>query len=325
MRALIGFVVVLLATGCRETSKETDAAVENTRAARQRVTGIEAPVLSLFGEPLPPVELSDEVRARFENRLAAARAEYETNPENADALIWLGRRLAYLGRYREAIEVFSRGMEIHPDDARFYRHRGHRYITTRQLDLAIADLETAADLVADDEDQVEPDGLPNERGIPTSTLQTNIWYHLGLARYLAGDFVAALAAYEKCLELSTNPDMLVATTHWLYMTLRRLGRQEAAAAVLEPITADLDIIENHDYHRLLLFYRGELGEDEVTGDETDGPGSAAAQYGLGNWHYYEGRPERAEEIYLELLESEQWAAFGYLAAEAELARANRRL
>ena len=89
--------------------------------------------------------------------------------------------------------------------------------------------------------------------------------------------------------------------------------------VLEPITPDLDIIENHDYHRLLLLYRGDLTQDQVASAESDGPGSAAAIYGLGNWHLYEGRRDQANEIFLDLLETDQWAAFGYIAAEAEIA------
>ena len=47
-------------------------------------------------------------------------------------------------------------------------------------------------------------------------------------------------------------DLLVATSHWLYMTLRRLGRDDEARQVLKPIHADMYIIENHSYHRLLL-------------------------------------------------------------------------
>ena len=48
-------------------------------------------------------------------------------------------------------------------------------------------------LVAAKPDEVEPDGAPNARGIPRSTLQSNIWYHLGLAQYLAGDFDGILS------------------------------------------------------------------------------------------------------------------------------------
>ena len=54
--------------------------------------------------------------------------------------------------------------------------------------MAIADLRRASQLVAGKPDEVEPDGAPNKAGIPRSTLQSNIWYHLGLAQYLRGDF-----------------------------------------------------------------------------------------------------------------------------------------
>src|SRR4029079_14854032 len=123
------------------------------------------------------------------------RADLARDPSSADAAIWLGRRLAYLGRFPEAIEAFTQGIAIHPADARLYRHRGHRYITTRRFDREVADLTKASQLVAGKQDEVEPDGAPNKAGIPRSTLQSNIWYHLGLAQYLSGDFDAALASY----------------------------------------------------------------------------------------------------------------------------------
>ena len=81
-------------------------------------------------------------------------------------------------------------------------------------------------------DEIEPDGAPNPAGIPTSTLHTNVWYHLGLAHYLQGEFEEALKAYKKCLEASTNNDMDVATLDWYYMTLKRLNRHEDAQALL---------------------------------------------------------------------------------------------
>src|SRR5690606_38564210 len=143
---------------------------------------------SLTYTPLSAPELEPETRARHEADLARAQAAYDATPENADSIIWLGRRLAYLGRYRDAIEVFSRGVALHPDDARMYRHRGHRYITVRKLNDAIRDLERAAELTRNLPDEVEPDGAPNRYNIPTSTLQSNIWYHLALAHYLKHDF-----------------------------------------------------------------------------------------------------------------------------------------
>ena len=285
---------------------------------------------SMFGEPLYPPELPGEVRAERERELVEARARLAAAPGDAEALIWVGRRLGYLGRYREAVAVFSVGIARFPDDARFLRHRGHRFLTRRRLELAEADLARAGELVRGRPDEVEPDGLPNERGIPTSTLQSNVWYHLGLARYLEGDFEGALAAYRECLAVSGNPDMLVATSHWLYMTLRRLaplGEETAAAAeVLAPIHAGLDIIENRAYHRLLLMYRGELSPEELLAEAGGDAGSldfATVAYGVANHHLYNGREAEARELFERILAGGQWPAFGYLAAEAELARTGR--
>ncbi|HEY0810658.1 MAG TPA: tetratricopeptide repeat protein, partial [Longimicrobiales bacterium] len=170
-------------------------------------------------------------QSQLEENLARAQAEFARDTTNADAIIWLGRRHAYLGHYQEAIDVYTRGVSLHPQDARMYRHRGHRYITLRQFDNAIRDFDTAAQLIKGKPDEIEPDGAPNKYNIPTSTLQSNIWYHLALAHYLKHDFEAALPAWLEAMKVSTNDDMKVATADWLYMTYRRLGREAEARRV----------------------------------------------------------------------------------------------
>ncbi len=283
--------------------------------------GVEA--RSLLGQPLVPPALAPATRQAYEEKLAAAQRAYEHTPNDPDSIIWLGRRTAYLGRYREAITIFGEGIQKHPGDARMYRHRGHRYITIRELDRAIADLEVADSLERGKPDTVEPDGLPNARGIPTSTLQSNIRYHLGLAYYLKGDFEQAALIYAWdvfAADASRNPDMLVASTHWLYMSRRRLGRDDAANVVLIPITADLPVIENGSYHRLLLMYKGELSPDSLLAPGMASVEDVTVAYGVGNWHLYNGRVEQALAIFRKILESPQWGAFGFIAAEAEIAR-----
>lgn len=275
---------------------------------------------SLRGEPLFAPTLAPSTLENHLARLEEARQLVFASPGDAEALIWWGRRTAYLGRYRDALTIFSAGIAAHPSDARMYRHRGHRWLSVRELDRAIDDLVQASRLVHGRPDEVEPDGLPNARGIPTSTLQSNIWYHLALAYYVKGDFERALPAWREGMRVSTNPDMMVATSYWLYMTLRRLGRDAEAAAVLEPITAGMDIIENGAYHRLLLLNKGVLTEADFAQATGDALQDATTGYGLGSWHFMNGRTSEAYRIWERVLAGGNWASFGYLAAEAEVAR-----
>ena len=275
--------------------------------------------ISLVGEPLVPSATMSEAN---QTNLEEAHANFLVAPADADAQIWLGRRFAYPGYYRTAIDVFTDGIAEHPEDARFLRHRGHRYITVRELDKAVADLTEAARLEQGKEDQIEPDGQPNERGIPTSTLQSNIWYHLGLAQYLQGDLPRALSSYQECLARRRGPDGIVSASYWLYMIHRRMGNAEAAEAILEPINSDLDIIENHAYHNLLLMFKGERSPDDLleAAFSAEGSSNSAVAYGVGNWFLMNGDEERAFAVFDRILETSQWAAFGYIAAEAEVAR-----
>lgn len=276
--------------------------------------------LQTAGEIQP--KLSAEQRRDFQTRLTQARADFEKN-QSADNASWLGRRTAYLGRYKESIAIYTDAISKYPKDARLYRHRGHRFITIRCFDDAIKDFEKAAKLVKGTPDEIEPDGLPNAQNIPTSTLQSNIWYHLGLAHYLKGDFGSARKAYREAEKVSKNPDMMVATTHWLYMTLRRLGREKEARLLLAPITDNLKVIENADYYQLIKLYQGKLKPSDLLADTNQTGNSlsnATVGYGVGNWFFYNGRRTEAENTFRQIVLGVQWASFGHIAAEVELTR-----
>ena len=270
---------------------------------------------SLFGEALVSSDPDQETL----DKLDAARVEYERDPTDADNIIWYGRRMAYTGNYREAISIFSEGVARHPDDARMYRHRGHRYISVREFDRAIEDLERAATLIEGTEDKIEPDGLPNALNIPVSTLHGNIWYHLGLAYYLKHDWPNAYRAYQAGFETGSNDDNHVSTTHWRYMILRRMGKVDQARRALAGISSDMNVIENTVYHRLCLFYKGALTLEEMTAEDADSPTGAAGAYGIANWFYYNGNKPEAQRRMQQLVNGEGWDSFGYIAAEADLA------
>lgn len=286
--------------------------------------------VSLLGRRLEPLG-RDAPQASIDN-LNSAWAAFRENPSDVDRLIWVARRLGYLRRMNEAIAMLSEGLRVHPNHAGLLRHRGHRYLSVRRFEDARADLERAAELIRADfmrgcPDIVEQDGLPNARNIPLTTLGFNVWYHLGLARYLRTDYAGAAAAFDEAARLSRGfDDNRAATTYWVYLATRRqvgetVARETQARRLLDSITPDMDIIENEAYHRLLLIFRDSRHPDAVAADEALGAlDSATIGYGIGCLHLFTGDNPAARAAFERVVSGDEWPAFGFIAAEAELAR-----
>jgi hypothetical protein len=311
-------VVLALVSACR-TAAETRP--QATAAAEAPADG-EVQAISWLGRPLLRRTPPPEAEARFRAGVEKATADMAAAPDDPNPKIWLGRYTAYLGDYRAAIAIYSSAIGQHPDHAPLYRHRGHRLISTRNLAAARADFERAASLIEGTKDMVEPDGLPNAKNLPRSTLHTNVWYHLGLVHFLEGEWEAAVTAYRSCLAASANDDMRVATLHWLYMALRRLGRHDEARSILAGVSEQMDIIENHAYHRLLLLYLGHVNPESLAADLDDDVQNPALLYGLASYHLVEGREAEAYAVMQRIVDTTRWDAFGTIAAEADLARRN---
>ena len=276
-------------------------------------------ILSVTGEILTPIKPSDLSL----NNLLKAREALQQNPHDPDLNIWFGRRMAYTGDYYQAIKIFSEGIEKFPHDPRFYRHRGHRYISVRQFDHAIEDFIKAATLMENLPNQIEPDGLPNSQNIPLTTTQGNVWYHLGLAYYLKQDWSNALNAFRNGYNLGGNDDNLVSTGHWIYMILRLMGNETEADIALNEIHTEMNIIENMSYHQLCLLYKGEIKIDEMMIADGDSPSSAAVAYGLANYFYYNDDKSRSDKLLQSIIAGSSWSAFGFIAAEVDLANNDR--
>jgi tetratricopeptide (TPR) repeat protein len=256
-------------------------------------------------------------------KLREAESEYGENP-NLDNLIWIGRREGYLGRYDLAIRTFSKAIKEFPEEYEPLRHRGHRYISIREFDKAIADFEKAVDLMKGTDLKIEQDGMPNKLNIPLSNVQFNVWYHLGLGYYLKGDYENALEAYKNCLAVSDNDDLVVATLDWYYMTLVKLGRKEDALKIIEAVHPDMTIIENDAYFKRILMYQGRLSPESllnVESAEADQSLQYVTQgYGLGNFYLAKGDTTMAKTVFENVLRSGNWSAFGYIASEMELSK-----
>ena len=234
---------------------------------------------------------------------AIARAEraLAADPRNVDLILQLG--LAQMGaqQYREAIATLSRGIAIAPDNPMLYRWRGHRYLSVRELDRAMADF---------------------TRGYGLDSLNYGILYHLGIVRFARGDFNAAADAFRRAQPLAPNAGELAGSTDWRWMALMRAGRSVEARAMLASRPDSLPV--DNAYARRLRLYRGEIGPEQVfTPADTADVQVATLSYGLGSWYLVRGDTARAREQFERSVGSGGWAGFGFILSEVELTRLQR--
>ncbi len=231
--------------------------------------------------------------------IKTARAALAADPKNVARIIDLGVAESGARQYREAIATFTRGLAIEPNNALLLRWRGHRYLSVREFDRAVADLRRGS--------QIDP------------TIY-GLWYHLGVAEFVRGNFSAAAVAFEKGQPIAPDAGELAGSTDWLWMSLSRAGRGAEAKAMLDR-RPDNKPVDNA-YTRRLKLYRGEIGpEAVVTAADTDEIQISTLAFGLGNWHLVRGDRNQARRWFERSLQSTGgWPAFGFIASEAELRR-----
>ena len=82
----------------------------------------------------------------------------------------------------------------------------------------------------------------------------------------------------------------------------------------------MNVIENKAYYRLLRMYAGQVKQAELIDESTSDLDRATLMYGLGVWHLYNGDVRKARSIFKKILKGPYWPAFGYIAAEAHMAK-----
>ncbi|MEO8449483.1 MAG: tetratricopeptide repeat protein [Gemmatimonadota bacterium] len=231
---------------------------------------------------------------------AIARAEktLAAEPKNLDLILALGLAQAGVRQYREAISTFTRGLAIAPKNAVMLRWRGHRYLSTRQLERAAADLEA---------------------GIRIDPSIYGLWYHLGIVRFAQADFAGAAAAFARAQPIAPDAGELAGATDWLWMSLSRAGRGADAQAMLDRHPDSLSTTVQ--YAQRLKLYRGVIGPDAVvTAADTSDVAIATLSYGIGDWYLIKGDTAKARSWFRRAIASGGWPAFGFIVAERELDR-----
>lgn len=265
-------------------------------------------------------------------------------PPPAETYEFIGRLKGYAKDAEGAVATFSAGLLHHPDDARLYRHRGHRYLSLRRFADARDDFLRAAALLPAWTEHVEygqayvlaqlegavlgreatgvqPDlASVQARGEYYSPLAFKVHYHLGLSWHLLGDDHAALSAFQQALEHAVHQELLVATANWLVVLHGRLGLAERDAELLASIDLDAAVHTNAAYADLLRLYAGRLDAAALTAKaEGDPRVMATVGYGLGSFLLARGQEDQASEVFGAVVRQGDPAAFGTLAAELRLA------
>lgn len=237
------------------------------------------------------------VSQRDTGGIARAESALTADPRNVERIIQLGLAQSAVRQYREAIATFSRGIEIAPNNAILYRWRGHRYLSTRDFDRARADL---------------------THGLALDSTLYGCWYHLGIVRYVSGDFAGAADAFAHALPHAPEPAERAGSMDWSWMSLSRAGRAAEARAVLDRTDS---LPPDNAYTRRLQLYRGQITPEQIlTPADTSDIAIATISYGVGNWYLVQGDTTRAREWFKRSVDSGGWPAFAFIASEAELVR-----
>jgi len=231
---------------------------------------------------------------------AIARAEraLAADPGNTALVIQLAVAQSGVRQFREAIVTLTRGLATAPNNATLLRWRGHRYLSVRELDRALADL---------------------ERGFRIDSTLYGILYHLGIVRFARGEFAMAADLFARAQRRAPDAGELAGSTDWLWMSLQRAGRGGEGRAMLAGRPDSLPV--ENAYRQRLRLYRGEIGPDAVfTPADTGDVALATLSYGLGNWYLVRGDTARARELFHRSIASGGWPAFGFILSEVELRR-----
>jgi tetratricopeptide (TPR) repeat protein len=230
--------------------------------------------------------------------IARAQAALTADPRNIDKFIALGVAQSGARQFREAIETFTRGLAIAPNHPMLLRWRGHRYLSTRQLDLALDDLTS---------------------GNRIDTANYGVWYHLGIVRFARAEFDAAAECFTHAQPKAPDGAELAGSTDWLWMSLMRAGRNAEARAMLDRHPDSLPV--SNAYTQRLKLYRGLIGPNEVfTPADTADVQVATLAFGVGNWYLVRGDTAHAREWFNRSVQSGGWPGFGFIMSEIELRR-----
>lgn len=220
--------------------------------------------------------------------------------ETGEDWLALAEALCTQMRCREAIDAYSKAIELLPDDARGYRGRGGRYLATAQPAKAIKDLMRCEVLQGDPLD---------------------LHYRIGLCEYMLGHYNEATHRFSKARPLCGD-EMGIAVIYWHTLSCYRNGTD---STMLSQYHDDMNVGHHTAYRNAVRFCTGMTDESEFLEslkDEPDDMEYVIALYGFCIWLKYQNREADYAYWMKKLLSRDRfWFCFSYLCAWTDIRNA----
>ena len=148
-----------------------------------------------------------------EAKVIEIKKDLAENPANAEKWFELGSEY-FESEFQNAVECFSRAIELEPFTWKYYFNRGRKYLSLDHFQQAMADFSMVLRLYPMNDDS---------------------WHYRGVAHFFLGEYEAAASNFLKCIEVMLARDihLIPPTVDWAWMSYMRLGDEDRAKAVLE--------------------------------------------------------------------------------------------
>ena len=152
-------------------------------------------------------------------------------PDSIEKFLALGKAFSRQLRYREAIDAYTEGLKLEPENLPLLRLRAGRYLTTLQSNPAIADFEKCLSLGVE---------------------RLDCLYRIGLAQYYAGRYEQAMGTFEDCMPLCDD-EMGIAVLYWHTLSA---ARTEKAPTLLKYYRLDMAVGHHTAYEKAIQVWNG---------------------------------------------------------------------
>ncbi len=204
----------------------------------------------LAGLILPGAIFGHAYGRAFDGDAAYFGRAYETSPDNAFVLLWLGKLRIQAGEYGAALPLLERGIALEPRLTALHANRGVVLAKLGQTQAAAAALRTALEQaptqaglhlalgdVLRDLGRIDEAGAAYRQELAIDPGSAPALLNLGTYRFLKGDPAGAVDCWEQSLARDPRqPDVLFN----LGMAYRAMGEKAQAARYLQRFLAEAD-------------------------------------------------------------------------------------